>query len=113
LRNLGEQADSLGMKYLSTKCLVLSGQAMIGMKDYAGAQKDLKTAALRSEKLGLRVLSAESHYYLGRALELSGKASDAKAQYDEAQQAAANIQKEAGSDAVTKRADLAQIYAKK
>jgi tetratricopeptide (TPR) repeat protein/predicted Ser/Thr protein kinase len=113
LSNLGEQADSLGMKYLSTKCLVLSGQAMIGMKDYAGAQKDLKTAALRSEKLGLRVLSAESHYYLGRALELSGKASDAKTQYDEAQQAAANIQKEAGSDAVTKRADLAEIYAKK
>jgi serine/threonine protein kinase/tetratricopeptide (TPR) repeat protein len=113
LRNLGEQADSLGMKYLSTKCLVLSGQAMIGMKDYTGAQKDLKTAALRSEKLGLRVLSAESHYYLGRALELSGKASDAKAQYDEAQQAAANIQKEAGSDAVTKRGDLAEIYAKK
>ena len=113
LRSLGEQADSLGMKYLSTKCLVLSGQAMIGMKDYADAQKDLKTAALRSEKLGLRVLSAESHYYLGRALELSGKASDAKAQYDEAQQAAANIQKEAGSDAVTKRADLAAVFAKK
>ena len=113
LRNLGEQADSLGMKYLSTKCLVLSGQAMIAMKDYAGAQKDLKTAALRSEKLGLRVLSAESHYYLGRALELSGKASDAKAQYDEAQQIAADVQKEAASDVVTKRADLAAIFALK
>jgi tetratricopeptide (TPR) repeat protein/predicted Ser/Thr protein kinase len=112
LRALGEQADSLGMKYLSSKCLVLSGQALIGMKDYAGAQKELKTAALRSEKLGLRILSAQSHYYLGRALELSGKAADAKPQYDEAHQIAADVQKEAGSDAVTKRSDLAEIFAK-
>jgi serine/threonine protein kinase/tetratricopeptide (TPR) repeat protein len=113
LRTLGEQADSLGMKYLSSKCLVLSGQALIGMKDYAGAQKELKTAALRSEKLGLRILAAQSHYYLGRALELSGKPADAKTQYDEAQQIAADVQKEAGGDAVTKRADLSEIFALK
>ena len=110
LHLLGEQADSLGMKYLSSKCLVLTGQALLGMKDYAGAQKELKTAALRSEKLGLRILAAQSHFYLGRALELSGKTADAKSQYEEARQIAADVQKESGGDAVTKRADLAEIY---
>ncbi|MEQ1472287.1 MAG: tetratricopeptide repeat protein, partial [Candidatus Acidiferrum sp.] len=54
LQSLGEQADALGLKYLSTQCLVLRGQALIGVKDYAGAQKELNTATLRSEKLGLR-----------------------------------------------------------
>src|SRR4029077_21266303 len=64
LKALGEQADSLGLKYLSTQCLVLRGQALTGLKDYGNAEKDLNTATLRSDKLGLRVLRALSQYQL-------------------------------------------------
>jgi eukaryotic-like serine/threonine-protein kinase len=110
LKSLGEEADALGLKYLSTQCLVLRGQALIGMKDYAGAQKDLNTAALRSDKLGLRELRAESQYQLGRALELSGKASAAAGHYQEALRAAQDVQKEAQTDRLSKRADLAPIF---
>ena len=113
LRGLGEEADSLGLKHLSTICLVYRGEAMIGLKDYAGSQKELKSAVLRSEKLGLRVLQAQSHYQLGRALELSGKSGDATAQYQEARRAGDDVQKETQNEAVTKRADLAEIFAKK
>ncbi len=113
LHGLGEEADSLGLKQLSTKCLVYRGEAMIGMKDYGGAQKELKSAVLRSEKLGLRVLQTQSHYQMGRALELSGKASDAAAEYQEARHAAEEVQKEAQSDAVRNRSDLAGIFALK
>ena len=62
-------------------------------------------AALRSEKLGLRVLQAQAHYQLGRALELSGDATAGKAEYAEARRAAADVLKEAQTDAVTKRSD--------
>jgi serine/threonine protein kinase/tetratricopeptide (TPR) repeat protein len=110
LKSLGEQADALGLKYLSTQCLVLRGQALIGMKDYAGAQKDLNTAALRSEKLGLRELRASSQYQLGRALELSGKTPAAASHYQEALRAAQEVQKEAQTDRLSKRADLAPIF---
>ncbi len=72
---------------------------MIGMKDYAGAQKELNSAVLHSNNLGLRVLQAQSHYQLGRAMELSGKANDAAAQYTEARKAAADVLKEAQTDA--------------
>ena len=113
LKTLGEQADSLGLKYLSTQCLVLRGQALVGMKDYAGAQKDLNTATLRSEKLGLRVLRAAAEFQLGRALEASGKSDAAKNHYQEARRAADDIQKEAQTDLVSKRADLAPIFAVK
>jgi serine/threonine protein kinase/tetratricopeptide (TPR) repeat protein len=113
LRGLGEEADSLGLKYLSMVCLVLRGEAMIGTKDYAEAQKELRSAALRSEKLGLRVLQAQAHYQLGRALELSGDATAAKAEYAEARRAAAEVLKEAQTAAVTKRSDLAPIFALK
>jgi eukaryotic-like serine/threonine-protein kinase len=110
LKSLGEQADALGLKYLSTQCLVLRGQALIGMRDYPGAQKDLNTAALRSDKLGLRELRASSQYQLGRALELSGKTSAAASHYQEALRAAQDVQKEAQTDRLSKRADLAPIF---
>jgi eukaryotic-like serine/threonine-protein kinase len=113
LRVLGEQADSMGLKYLSTQCLVLRGEALIGTKDYAGALKELKSAALRSEKLKLRALLAQSQYQWGRALELSGKAAEAQNHYDEARRAAAEVQKDAQNPALAKRYDLAPIFAGK
>jgi tetratricopeptide (TPR) repeat protein/predicted Ser/Thr protein kinase len=113
LKTLGEQADSLGLKYLSTQCLVLRGQALTGLKDYANAEKDLNTATLRSDKLGLRVLRALSQYQLGRALELSGKGSAAASHYQEARRAADEVQKEAQTDQVSRRSDLAPIFSAK
>jgi serine/threonine protein kinase/Tfp pilus assembly protein PilF len=113
LRGLGDEADALGLKELSAQCKVYRGEAMIGMKDYAGAQKELRSAITNSDKLGLRVLQAQSHYQLGRALELSGKAADAKEQYQLARQAADEVLKEAHTDAVAKRSDLAPLYALK
>jgi len=113
LRGLGEEADSMGLKYLSIVCLLLRGEAMIGMKDYPGAQKELKSAVLRSEKLGLKVLQAQAHYQLGHALELSGDKSAAAAQYQEATRRAAEILKDAQTDAVKKRSDLTNVFALK
>ena len=110
LQSLGEQADALGLKYLSTQCLMLRGQALVGMKDYANAQKELTTASLRSEKLGLRVLRAQSQFQLGRSLELSGNASAAASHYQEARNAADEVAKEAHTDRVAKRFDLAPIF---
>ena len=111
LQSLGEQADSMGLKYLSTQCLVLRGEALIGTKDYAGALKELKSGTLRSEKLNLRALLAQSQYLWGRALELSGNPADAQSHYDEARRAAAEVQKDAQNPGLAKRYDLAPIFA--
>jgi len=113
LRGLGEEADSLGLKYLSIVCLLLRGEALIGTRDYAGAEKELKSAVLRSEKLGLRVLQAQAHYQLGHALELAGDKSAAVAEYQEAKGRAAEILKDAQTEAVKKRSDLASVFALK
>ena len=113
LHTLGEQADSLGLKYLSIECLVFRGEALIGTKDYAGALKELKSSTLRSEKLNLRALLAQSQYQWGRALELSGKTADAQSHYDEARRAAAEVQKDAQNPGLAKRYDLATIFATK
>ena len=111
LQTLGAETDSLGLKYLSTQCLVLRGEALIGTKDYAGALKELKSGALRSDKLKLRALLAQSQYQWGRALELSGNAADAQSHYEEARRAAAAVQIESQNPDLAKRYDLAPIFA--
>ena len=111
LQLLREQADSLGLKYLSMQCFVLRGEALIGSKDYASAEKELKTGALRSGKFGMRVLQAQSQFQWGRALDLSGKRTEAAIRYDEARGVAAELVKDAPNGAVIKRMDLAPIFA--
>jgi tetratricopeptide (TPR) repeat protein len=110
LRGLSEQMDSVGLRYISTACLLLQGEALIGMKDYDAAEKDLKTAILRSQKQGLLVLQAQSHFELAKALQLSGKAPEASTQEQEVQRLAASILKEAQADTVRRRADLAPLF---
>ncbi len=111
LRQLSQQADSMGMKYLSIQCSVLLGEALAAQKRYPTAQRELEGAITRSEKLGLRTLQAQAHFQLGRTLELSGHASDASTQYAQAQQIAKSIQEEAKSNAIASRSDLAPIFA--
>jgi hypothetical protein len=48
---------------------------------------------------------------LGRALQLSGNAKEAASHFAEARRILDDIKKDAGSDSVTKRSDLAPIYA--
>jgi hypothetical protein len=48
---------------------------------------------------------------LGRALQLSGNAKEAAGHFADARRILDDIKKDAGSDSVTKRSDLAPMYA--
>jgi len=111
LRSLSDTADTLGLKYLSVECSVDLAEALIQTKNYAKAKDELNRALNRGEKLGLRALLARSQYLLGRALQLSGNAKEAASHFAEARRILDDIKKDAGSDSVTKRSDLAPIYA--
>lgn len=111
LRDLCGEADGLGSKYLSVECYTFFGEALIETKGYAKAQQQLQTALNRSGQLGLRPLLAKSDYLLGRDLQLMGKFDDASGHFAQARRILDAIKKEAGSDSVVKRSDLAPIYA--
>ncbi len=111
LRALSQQADKMGLKYASVECSIYLADAAIGMKNYAAAKTALQDALNNSDKLGLQSLLAQSHFLLGRATELSGDAAESKGHYRDARQIADSIQKEAHTDAITKRSDLGPIYA--
>ena len=110
LRKLSEDADGMGLKYISVECSVYLGEALIGMKSYEPARKELESAISRSEKLGARGLLAQSHYLLARDLELSGKAAEAQDHFRQAREIADDIQKETHADTILKRSDLGPIY---
>ncbi len=111
LNKLAEESDSLGLKHLSVECSVYLGQALIEAKQYAQAKQELERALARSEKLGLRALRARSHYLLASALKSTGNAAEAARHFEEARRILEEIRKEAKTDDVVKRADLAPILA--
>ena len=111
LGKLSEEADSMGLKYVSVECSIYHAEALMNRKGYEPARRELESALSRSDKLGLRSLLAVSHYLLARVLELSGKSADAPAHYHQARKILDEIQKEAKADTIVKRSDLSPIYA--
>ena len=110
LRGLAEQADRSGLKYLSVECSIYLAEALISGKDYSRARQELEGNLRNSEKLGLQTLLAKTHYLLAEALRLSGNQVEAARHYAEAHRILDDIRKEARSDDVLKRSDLATIY---
>ena len=111
LKKLADESDSLGLKYLSVESTVYLGEALIETKRYREARQELERALAKSEKLDLRALQARSHYLLATALRSTGNAADASRHLGEARRILEEIRKEAGTDDVVKRADLAPILA--
>jgi len=111
LSKLSEDADSMGLKYVSVECSLYHAEALMNMKSYEPARKELESALSRSEKLGARALLAQSHYLLARDLELGGRAADNPEHYTQARKILDEIQKEAKTDSIVKRSDLSPIYA--
>lgn len=111
LRILTQQADSLGLKYLSVVSSVLLAEAMIKNNEYAPARQELQRDLGKSEKLGLRLESARIHYLLATDLRLSSSASEATGQYREAQRLLETVGKEPGAEHLSDRYDLKPIYA--
>jgi serine/threonine protein kinase/tetratricopeptide (TPR) repeat protein len=111
LNSLAQEADSMGLKYLSVECSTYRAEALLGSRDYAGAQQELQSALGKAEKLGLRELLAKGQYLLATALRLTGNGAEASGHYREALRWLEEIRKEAASDKVIERADLKTIYA--
>ena len=110
LKKLALDADSLGLKSLSIRCMVAMGLAEIQTKNYAGARQDLDLALAKAEKLGLRVSEAKAQYGLASLLTPSGKSSEATPHYREVVRILESISKEDNSSRVLERSDLQTIY---
>jgi len=111
LKAVVEDADAVGLKNVSIAATLSLGDALLNMRQYPSARKELETALAASEKLGLQVLQARSQYLLGRTLELSGSAGEASPHFTAAKRIMGGIRQESGSADILKRQDLSAIVA--
>jgi tetratricopeptide (TPR) repeat protein len=109
LKGLQKEADSLGVKYLVTRCSIALGEALLNTKDYSQAQGELQSALRKSEDLGMKSLLPEGHYLLSQALRKKGNNSDADNHLKQAAQALEQMRQESQTDALLQRADLKPI----
>jgi tetratricopeptide (TPR) repeat protein len=109
LRNLTNEADRWGLKPESVSASIALGEALLATKQPAEARRELETAMSTSERMGLRVQLAQSRYQLSRVLSAAGDAAGARQHLQEAQRLLDEIKRDAKSDAIVKRADLAPI----
>jgi tetratricopeptide (TPR) repeat protein len=110
LQSLAEEADRAGFKHLAVECTLYLGQALIAAKEYSRAQEVLQRTLANAEKVGLQVSLAKGHYLLAEALRLGGTQGEAPRQYTEARRILEEVGKEAHSETLLKRSDLARMY---
>ena len=110
LRELSQEADRKGMKYMQLVGSVDLANALINNKDYSGARQELDRALNTSEKLGTRAQTATIHYLLGALASKTGDSTGAAAQYKLAASLFEEIKKEQGAEHALERADLKAMY---
>jgi serine/threonine protein kinase/tetratricopeptide (TPR) repeat protein len=110
LKDLAQQAEAQGMKAYSVECSVYLAQALINAKDYSQAKEELQRSLDGSDKLGLRMLLARSHFLLGTALRLSGSGMEGASHYRQTVRLLDETRKEPGAEKLLERADLKAIY---
>ncbi len=112
LKAVAAQADSLGLRRLSTECSLYLGAAFLRRRAFAQARMNLEAAIAGSERLGLAQAFVPAHYLLSQALTGLGQDADASRELLEARRLVEAIHKEAGTDAILARSDLAPIVQK-
>ena len=110
LRQLIQQADSLGQKYLAVESSVFLAEAMMQTRDTAHAREELEHALLLADKLGMQPLSARIHYLLATIEAAAGNGNDAQDNYREALRLLDVMKKDPGAEKLLQRADFKAIY---
>ena len=110
LRLLADQAESLGLKYIAVECSTLLAEAMIQDHDYARARQELERALLRSDKLGVKPLSAKVRFLLATTARQSSQTSEAQDNYRGAIQLLDAMGKEQGAEKILQRSDFKTMY---
>ena len=110
IRPLIQQADDMGLKYVSVESSISMAEAMIQGHDLTHARAELERALLRSDKLGMQPLSARARYLLASIANDSGNTSEAQDNYREALRLLDAMKKDPGAEKLLERADFKAIY---
>jgi serine/threonine protein kinase/Tfp pilus assembly protein PilF len=111
LHAIAKEADSLGFKDIAAECSVYIGRMLLDAQQTEAAKRELLAVLRVSDKLGFRTLSAQGDALLGRAALASKDTAEASRYRSEAERILGEIYKEANTDSIRSRKDLAAISA--
>jgi eukaryotic-like serine/threonine-protein kinase len=109
-QGIAKDAESMGLRHLALECAVDAAEVQLALKQFNPARQELERVLRRSREAGLRWLAARAAFLLAGAVASAGVPGDASAYYGEALGLLEEIQREAGSDVISKRVDLASMY---
>jgi tetratricopeptide (TPR) repeat protein len=110
LRDLAQQANVAGMKYLSMESSVAAAQAYLRQKKYSDAEREARRVLAQSEPQSLRLPMAAARDLLGNALRAGANSSEASGHFRDALGTLDEIKKDPGAEKAFERADLKSLY---
>jgi len=110
LSRLAQQADALGLKPLALDCALLRAQVLIARGERQRAREELGRALGSADRLALPLHQARTRYLLATALRLTGAETEARRHYGETYRLLEGLRKEAETDDILKRSDIAAMY---
>jgi tetratricopeptide (TPR) repeat protein len=106
LKELAKTDDAGRLSYVSLQSSLYLGQALLQLKNYPQAQKQLEDVLRKAQDQGLKSLLPQAHYWMAMALRGGSEAAEHLRQ---AQKALQEMQHESHSDELLKREDLKAI----
>ena len=109
LKGLAKDAEAMGQKYLSTKCSLYAGVALVEAKNYSQGRQEIEAILRKAQDQGMKSLLPLAHYWLAIAFRGSRNNTEAATHFQQAAQLLEEMHKESRSDALLKREDLRPI----
>jgi len=109
LKGLVKDADAMSQKYLSTKCSLYAGVALVESRNYSQGRQEIEAVLRKAQDQGMKSLLPQAHYWLAIAFRGSGNNTEAASHFQQAAQLLEEMHKESRSDALLKREDLRPI----
>jgi predicted negative regulator of RcsB-dependent stress response len=110
LKDVADETQTLGLKYLSIECSIYEADAKLRLKDYTGAQQQLERTDLQIENLGLRPLRLLTQFSLGKLFKQKGEMAEATPHYRQVVDLLDTLRKEPGAEKIMERADFKAMY---
>jgi tetratricopeptide (TPR) repeat protein len=110
LRQLANEADRLGLKFLSAQSSVYPGRSAAALEELSGGPTGTGTCHAQGRKVGTENRACPGSILLGTVLRLNGNLTEASGHYRSALRLLEEVRKDVGSDTVLQRADLNRIY---
>jgi serine/threonine protein kinase/tetratricopeptide (TPR) repeat protein len=110
LGTLSQEADTLGLQFLSVDSALRRAETLLKLGDRAAARQEVDRSLARADTLGFRLLRAKALYLRAEILRLAHDP-QARAEYASALRLLEEIKGEDGNQQVLKRADLAVMHA--